>query len=57
MLLLVLPNGNADFMNIFSMFNSKLIQLQSYYNSLKELILPKAFYLVDKTDLWIVLQN
>lgn len=38
-------------MNIFSVFNSKLIQLQTYYNSLKELILSKVFYLVAKTDL------
>lgn len=56
-MLLVLPNSNANFMNTFSVFNSKLTQLQRYYNSLKELILSKAFYLVDKTDLWIVLQN
>lgn len=57
MLLLALSNNNVDFMNIFSMFNSKLIQLQTYYNSLKELILSKVFYLADKTDLQIVLQN
>jgi len=57
MLLLAFPNSNADIMNVFSMFNSKLIQFQTYYTSLKELILPQVFYLLAKADLHIVLQN
>ena len=43
MLILALLNSYMDFMNIFGMFTSKLIQLQVCYNSLKELILSKYF--------------